>query len=197
MLTLPDTVAIPWPTVPGADLGGGCRGCTPPPPLPWDGLQFSNTTGILQKKKNYVVYWCWSRARDKCTPPQKNPGSTPAYRSPNLFWAFLCFGLELSPFFPKISLIHGTWYILHVFCHWQKYLYFVKWILMVCTSCKTSYNVLSHTHAFIWGLGQLCLSGGWGGGVMQKRETLHILDLQRLVSLSLVRDYICIMWHSY
>ena len=64
---------------------------------------------------------------------------------------------------------------------------------MVYTSSKTSYNVLSHTHAFIWGLGQLCLSGGWGGGVMQKRETLHILDLQRLVSLSLVRDYICIM----
>ena len=144
-----------------------------------------------------MVYWCWSRARDKCTPPQKNPGSAPAYRSPNLFWAFLCFGLELSPFFPKISLIHGTWYILHVFCHWQKYLYFVLWILMICPSCKTSYNVLSHTHAFIWELGQLCLSGGWGGGVMQKRETLHILDLQRLVSLSLVRDYICIMWHSY
>ena len=58
----------------GADLGGGCRGCAPP--LPRDDLQFSNTTGILQKK-NYVVYWCWSRARDECTPPKKNPGSTP------------------------------------------------------------------------------------------------------------------------
>ena len=33
-----------------ADLGGGCRGCAPPP---WDDLWFSNTTGILQKKK------CW------------------------------------------------------------------------------------------------------------------------------------------
>ena len=41
-----------------ADLGGGCRGCAPPTP-PWDDLRFSNTTGILQKKK-YVVYWCWS-----------------------------------------------------------------------------------------------------------------------------------------
>ena len=50
---------------PRADLGGGCRGCTPPPP--WYDLRFSNTTGILPKKK-YVVYWCWSRARDKCTP---------------------------------------------------------------------------------------------------------------------------------
>ena len=35
----------------GADLGGGCRGCTPPPPAPLDDLRFSNTTGILQKKK--------------------------------------------------------------------------------------------------------------------------------------------------
>ena len=49
---------------------GGSRGrvqgvCTPPP---WDDLRFSNTTGVLQKKKNYVFYWCWSRARDECTP---------------------------------------------------------------------------------------------------------------------------------
>ena len=41
--------------VSGADLGGGCRGCV--------------------CKKNYVVYWCCSRARDECTPPKKNPGS--------------------------------------------------------------------------------------------------------------------------
>ena len=34
----------------GADLGGGCRGCALPPP-PRDDLRFSNTTGILQKKK--------------------------------------------------------------------------------------------------------------------------------------------------
>ena len=40
----------------GADLGGGCRGCTPPPLLR-DDLRFSNTTGILQKK-SYVVYLC-------------------------------------------------------------------------------------------------------------------------------------------
>ena len=32
----------------GADLGGGCRGCAPPS---WSNLRFSNTTGILQKKK--------------------------------------------------------------------------------------------------------------------------------------------------
>ena len=33
--------------LPGADPGGGCRGCAPP----WDDPQFSDTTGILQKKK--------------------------------------------------------------------------------------------------------------------------------------------------
>ena len=30
---------------PGTDLGGGCRGCAPPPP--WDDQRFSNTTGVL------------------------------------------------------------------------------------------------------------------------------------------------------
>ena len=34
-------------------------------------------------------------------------------------------------------------------------------ILIVCTSCKTSYNVLSHSH---WGLGHFFFSGGGGGG---------------------------------
>ena len=33
----------------GVDLGGGCWGCAPP--FPGDDLQFSNTTGILPKKK--------------------------------------------------------------------------------------------------------------------------------------------------
>ena len=37
---------------PGADLGEGAGGAHPR-----DDLRFSNTTGILQKKK-YVVYWC-------------------------------------------------------------------------------------------------------------------------------------------
>ena len=61
---------------------------------------------------------------------------------------------------------------------------------MVCTSCKTSYNVLSNS----------CLSGGsgsgsgsgdgWslifeGGGGNAKKESLHILDFQRLASLQI------------
>ena len=49
---------------------------TPPPPSPRDYLRFSNTTGILQKRKNYVVYWCSSK-ETSAPPPKKNPGSAP------------------------------------------------------------------------------------------------------------------------
>ena len=59
-------------------------------------------------------------------------------------------------------------------------------ILIVCTSCKTSCNVLGHSH---WGLGQFF--GGWGGGGFveipgvesKKKDSLLILGLQRLASL--------------
>ena len=34
--------------------------------------------GILQQK-NYVVYWCWSRARDECTPSYKKSWIRPCY----------------------------------------------------------------------------------------------------------------------
>ena len=52
---------------------------------------------------------------------------------------------------------------------------------MVCTSCKTSYNVLNHSHVTNWGLDRIVGrgdrgQGGWlffflGGGMMQKRES--------------------------
>ena len=49
---------------------GGSRGRvqgvrTPPPPEMTCGFLIQLA---LCKKKNYVVYWCWSRARDECTP---------------------------------------------------------------------------------------------------------------------------------
>ena len=53
-------------------------------------------------------------------------------------------------------------------------------------SCKTSYNVQSHSH---WGLGQFVRGGeGWSsskflGRGSDKKESLPILDLQRLASL--------------
>ena len=48
------------------DLGGGCRGCAPLPPTPWDDLRLC--TVIRQKKKekkNFVVYWCWNKIWDE------------------------------------------------------------------------------------------------------------------------------------
>ena len=61
--------------VTGADLGGGCRGCTPPPPL--DDVRFSNTTGILPKKKTLWFIGVEVEQETSAPPPKKNPGSTP------------------------------------------------------------------------------------------------------------------------
>ena len=78
---------------------------------------------------------------------------------------------------------------LHVFSHWQRlFLASKRWfrILIVRTSCKTSYNVLSHSY---WGLGQFFFWGGGGfveiprGGGVVKKDSLRILGLQRLASL--------------
>ena len=65
---------------------------------------------------------------------------------------------------------------------------------MKCTSCTTSYSVVSHSHGFLtfvgWvdfgvlGDGGGLLTLGRGGGVVQ--EILKILDLQWLASLCLV-----------
>ena len=63
--------------VSGADLGGGCRGCAPPP-SPWDDLRFSNTTGILPKKKEKWFIGVEIEQDTSAPPPKKNPGSAPA-----------------------------------------------------------------------------------------------------------------------
>ena len=62
------------PLYPGADLGGGCRGCAPPPEMRW----FSNTTGILQKKKTKWFIGVEVEKETSAPPPEKNPGSAPA-----------------------------------------------------------------------------------------------------------------------
>ena len=66
---------IIWKTITGADLGGGCRGCAPLPP--WDDLRFSNTTGILQKKKTVWFIGVEAEQETNAPPPKKNPGSAP------------------------------------------------------------------------------------------------------------------------
>ena len=64
----------------GADLGGGCRGCAPPP-HPRDDLRFSNTTGILQTKKTMWFIGVEVEKETSAPPPKKNPGSAPAVRA--------------------------------------------------------------------------------------------------------------------
>ena len=58
---------------------GGSRGrvqgvCTPPPR---DDLRFSNTTGILQKKKTMWFIGVEVEQETSAPPPKKNPGSAP------------------------------------------------------------------------------------------------------------------------
>ena len=108
-------------------------------------------------------------------------GTDLPYRSPYLpdkiiFWAFLCLGLKLSPFLAENVNFsysqYGFWAFLHVFNHWQRlFLAWKQWLrfLIVRTSCKTSFIVLSHSH--------------WG-----RKKSLQILDLQRLASLCLCRS---------
>ena len=62
---------------PGADLGGGCRGCAPHPPPP------EMTCGFLIqlvfcKKKNKKTMWFIGvevEQETNATPPKKNPGT--------------------------------------------------------------------------------------------------------------------------
>ena len=54
-----------------ADVGGGCRGCAPPPPR--DDLRFSNTTGILQKKYKKTMWFIGVEVEQETSapPPKK------------------------------------------------------------------------------------------------------------------------------
>ena len=62
------------------DLGGGCRGCAPPPTR--DDLRFSNTTGILQKKTIWFI-GVEVEQETSAPSPKKNPGSAPVYDDPS------------------------------------------------------------------------------------------------------------------
>ena len=71
------TKSLRQPIPTGADLGGGCRGCAPSPPRR-DDRRFSNTTGILQKKKKTIWSIGVEVEQETIAPsPKKNPGSAP------------------------------------------------------------------------------------------------------------------------
>ena len=52
-------------SLPGVDLGGGCRGCAPPPP-------------VLCKKKTMWFIGVEVEQETSAPRPKKNPGSAPA-----------------------------------------------------------------------------------------------------------------------
>ena len=60
----------------GGARGGGGGGAPPPPPR--DDLRFSNTTGILHKKKTMWFTGVEVEQETSAPHPKKNPGSAPA-----------------------------------------------------------------------------------------------------------------------
>ena len=60
----------------GADLGGGCRGCAPPPPEMTCGFLIQ----VVFCKKNKTMWFIGVEAEQETSapPPKKNPGSAPA-----------------------------------------------------------------------------------------------------------------------
>ena len=83
----------------GGSRGKGAGGAHPHPPTPND-LRFSNTTGILRKKKKTMCFIGVEVEQETSAPlPKKNPGSAPALlrknkletATPCLFYIFtLC-----------------------------------------------------------------------------------------------------------
>ena len=50
---------------------------------------------VFCKKKNYVVYWCWSRARDECAPSLRES------------WIRPCWHLLMYVFHPIMTVCHS------------------------------------------------------------------------------------------
>ena len=83
---------------------GGSRGRVqhpPPPPTPWDDLQFSNTTGVhVGSPVSYAIpQWC--------TPPKKNPGSAPAVE---LVYSEISWSSQICCLLPAIPSRASEWY---------------------------------------------------------------------------------------
>ena len=68
------------------------------PPPPGDDLRFSNTTGILSKKKTLRFIGVEVEQEKSAPPPKNNPGSAPAWHSfyRSLLQMLCCVGLRGS-----------------------------------------------------------------------------------------------------
>ena len=60
------------------------------PPTPRDDLRFSNTTGILQKKKHtmWLIIVVEVEQETSASPPKKNPASAPELAAQRKLYAF-------------------------------------------------------------------------------------------------------------
>ena len=86
----------------GADLGGGCRGCAPPPEMTCDFL----IQLVFCKKKKKTMWFIGVEVEQETSapPPEKNPGSVPAqhfikrpyYVTKYNSFLFVCFWRNLS-----------------------------------------------------------------------------------------------------
>ena len=66
---------------PGADLGGGCRGCAPPPPEMTCGFLIQLV--FCKKKKTMWFIGIEIEQETSSPPPKKNPASAPATQKAN------------------------------------------------------------------------------------------------------------------
>ena len=125
------------------------------------------------------------------TPISRSPVRSPYLPDKIIFWAFLCLGLKFSPFLAQNVNFsysqYGFWAFLHVFSHWQRLsLGWKRWLrfLIVRTSCKTSFDVLSHSQWEEKRVFRFYISIGWhlcdyvevpGGGGYSPIKVLGVL----------------------
>ena len=127
------------------------------------------------------VYWIrhWS--------PALPYGSHQIYRIKWTFELFCAFVSNLARFFPEnLNIFYSLYSFWEISaCSLTKIILSLIWrkrILITCTSCKTSYNVLSRVNLWTaWRWWGCCHSRE--GGVVQNRESPDFNHLQRLASL--------------
>ena len=118
-----------------------------------------------------------------------NTGCTLPWFCTNLLFSHI--GDQITKIKPTLEVPTYTRFWRHLCKHFITDMDYV--IITACNLFKTILHVLSHTHGFIWGLGWFVfIRHGGGGGVWGEgaggsgssaKETLPILDLQRLASL--------------
>ena len=103
----------------GADLGGGCRGCAPPPPEMTCGFLIQL---VFCKKKTMWFIGVEVEQETSAPPPKKNPGSAPVFPQ------------NVSRFF-VVTWQDWSEFLLRYLC---KDLFFLNWLLANVTYQKVT-----------------------------------------------------------